>query len=260
MTSATGPAVDWQAWLRRWDAQQSGYLPTRERRFTAMLDAVAALLPEEFVAVDLACGPGAISRRLLERFPRARCVAVDLDPVLLALGKGAIGTMNGRLRWVEADLMDGGWTAALGEEQVDAVLSTTAPHWLPTEAITRLYRDLGRLIRPGGLFLNGDNLAFGPDLPSFARVAEWRRTRAASEESFATRGAETWQQWWDAIAAEPGMTDLLAERERRFGWRDTHEGQAPIFDLHVAALRDAGFHEVGAIWQSGTNRVLMGVR
>ncbi len=78
--------VDWQGWLRRWDAQQTGYVPEREQRFAVMLDALAVLLPERFVALDLACGPGSLSQRLLARFPQARSVAVDMDPVMLALG------------------------------------------------------------------------------------------------------------------------------------------------------------------------------
>ncbi|MDQ3830748.1 MAG: class I SAM-dependent methyltransferase [Candidatus Tectomicrobia bacterium] len=100
-------AVDWSGWLRRWDVQQSGYLPDREARFTAMLDVLDILLPETFVALDLACGPGAISQRLLSRFPKARSIAVDLDPVLLTMGQAVLGDMGGRLRWVDADLM--GW-------------------------------------------------------------------------------------------------------------------------------------------------------
>jgi hypothetical protein len=43
-------------------------------------------------------------------------------------------------------------------------------------------------------------------------------------------------------------------KEVNTGWTQ------PIFDVHVAALRDAGFREVGTIWQSVTNRVLMAVR
>jgi hypothetical protein len=35
---------------------------------------------------------------------------------------------------------------------------------------------------------------------------------------------------------------------------------APSFDVHEAALRDAGFREVGVIWQRFDNRVLLGVR
>ena len=34
--------VDWADWLRRWDAQQSLYMTTREERFEIMLDALEA--------------------------------------------------------------------------------------------------------------------------------------------------------------------------------------------------------------------------
>ena len=88
MTGAMNPSVDWHQWLQPWDAQQTAYLPDREGRFRAMLDVLHILLPEEFTALDLACGPGAISQRLLARFPKAQSIAVDLDPVLLTMPYG----------------------------------------------------------------------------------------------------------------------------------------------------------------------------
>ena len=118
--------VDWGSWLARWDAQQTGYLPDREDRFAAMATVLKQLLPPDFVVLDLCCGPGSLSQRLLAHFPQARAVAVDLDPVLLALGAGALGTLDGRLRWVDADLCDPTWVAQVGEQQFDAVVSTTA--------------------------------------------------------------------------------------------------------------------------------------
>jgi SAM-dependent methyltransferase len=250
--------VDWVDWLRRWNVQQTAYLPDREARFTAMLDALDILLPEGFVALDLACGPGAISQRLLSRFPKARSLAVDLDPVLLTMGRAVLGDMGGRLRWVEADLMRPEWVSKLGELQVDAVLSTTALHWLAPEYLTRVYRELGELVRPGGVFLNGDNLKFGPHLPSFQKVAQTMKERVRID-AFERRGLEDWESWWKALQAEPSLKELFAERERRFGWKASG-WHAPIFDLHVAALRNAGFREVGVIWQNMENRVLMAVR
>jgi trans-aconitate methyltransferase len=59
--------------------------------------------------LDLACGPGSIAQRLLVRFPAARAVAVDFDPVLMRLGQDALGDLDGRLRWVEADLRRPDW-------------------------------------------------------------------------------------------------------------------------------------------------------
>jgi SAM-dependent methyltransferase len=251
--------IDWQDWLRRWDVQQTGYVPEREQRFTVMFDALAALLPEAFVALDLACGPGSLSRRLLDRFTSARAVAVDMDPVVLALGKGAIGTVAGRLRWVDADLATPGWVEALGEPRFDAVLSTTALHWLTAEQLVGVYRNLGQLLRPGGVLLNGDNMAFGPHLPTFQRLGKEAQDRDWSDAAFAARGIETSEQWWADLEKEPSMAELLHERAQRLAAKQRQESP-PIFDLHVAALRDAGFREIGTLWQSLTNRVLLAVR
>jgi trans-aconitate methyltransferase len=250
--------VDFASWLRRWDAQQQGYLPHREARFEAMLDAVAALAPEDLVAVDLACGPGAISQRLLARFPAARAVAVDLDPVLLALGRGGLGDLGGRLRWVEADLMTIDLTRDLGEARVNAVLSTTALHWLTPERLVQLYRDIAAILRPGGVFLNGDNIPFPAGLPGFQRLAEAARARDEAA-AFGKAGVEDWAAWWAAIAAEPGMLPLVAERDRRFAQR-RRDLPEPRLALHEAALQDAGFREVGVIWQRLDDRVLLAIR
>ncbi len=252
------PQLNWHDWMQRWDQQQSAYLPGREQRFTAMLDVLEALLPERFVAVDLACGPGSISQRLLQRFPQARCIAVDYDPVLLLLGQHVLGDMQGRLRWVEADLRTDSWPAQLGEEQVDAVLSTTALHWLSSDSLVHLYHQLGKLVRPGGVVLNGDHFEFPPHMPAFRKLAEATQERINANASNQP-AMEDWHTWWERLAREPGMSQLFAERERRFIDR-THTGEHTLAELHEAALRDAGFREVGVIWQYMDNRVVLGVR
>ena len=220
-----------------------------------MLDAIAVVLPERFVALDLACGPGAISQRLLARFPHATSIAVDIDPVLLTLGQRALGTYAGRLRWLDADLRDSAWVATLGGMQVDTILSTTALHWLPGNQLVRLYQDLAQLLRPNGVFLNGDHMRFGPQLPTFRTIAQTLYDRIL-HESFEQRHGEDWRSWWDALAAEPGMAGLFEERARRFP-EANHDATAPIFDLHVGALRDAGFSEVGVIWQRLDDLILL---
>ena len=79
-----------QAWIDRWDAQQQAYLPDREERFTALIDAVeeAAGRPDPLI-LDLGCGPGSLAVRLLDRLPQATVIAIDADPLLLALGRAA---------------------------------------------------------------------------------------------------------------------------------------------------------------------------
>jgi SAM-dependent methyltransferase len=185
--------IDWNHWLARWDTQQSGYLPDREARFTVMLDALDVLLGDTFTALDLACGPGSISQRILARFPNARCVAVDFDPVLLAIGQGALGTMDGRLCWIEADLDLAEWSKNFEEGRFDAILTTTALHWLPLDRLIGVYADLARILRPGGVFLNGDNIGFAPHMGTLQRVAD-SINEYRQKDAFDRQGIENWEQ------------------------------------------------------------------
>ena len=255
---------DFNAWLERWDAQQTGYLPDREARFEAMLGVLEAmiqegLLEESFVALDLCCGPGAITKRLLARFPRARSVGVDFDPVTLAIAKGALGEMNGRAKWLDADITQPGWLEATGEHRFDVVLSTTALHWLRPGVLAQLYRDLGRIVREGGAVMNGDNMDFDPHMPTFNRLA--KRIDESHQARAWANGVQDWETWWQAITLEPEFAALLIERERRFP-KSAATHDMTSFSFQVAALRDAGFREVGAIWQgiSPDNRVLLAIR
>ncbi len=256
--SGGAAGIDWTTWLRRWDEQQTGYLPDREVRFAVMFDVLEVLLPAEFVALDLCAGPGSLSQRLLARLPNAQCIAADKDPVLLAMGQGAIGDVGARLRWVDADLLAEDWVANLGLTHVDAVLSTTALHWLSPDQLVRVYCQLGQLVRPGGVLMNGDHMRFAPHLGHFRKVADEVKA-ARRADAFERRGVEDWEGWWAALAREPAAAELLAERERRFSGR-ARDWINPSYDFQVGALREAGFAEVDTIWQNVDNRVLLAVR
>jgi SAM-dependent methyltransferase len=253
--------VDWADWLRRWDAQQSLHMNGREERFAAQLEALEATVGGDIVALDIACGPGAISQRLLTRFPQARAYAVDLDPLLLALGKGALGDFDGRLTWIHDDLNDPAWAERLAEKlggrQLDAVLSSTALHWVSPGTLARVYRELAQLMRPGGVFLNADHMQYPPDRPTVRELAASvrQRKRAAS----AGTNVEDWERWWQAVEAEPALNDLFHKRQRLFEWRDRNWANASL-EFQTGALKDAGFREVDTIWQRLDNRVLMAVR
>jgi trans-aconitate methyltransferase len=262
-------AVDWCELMSSWDRQQEGYLPARETRFRVMFDAIEELVGEEFLALDLACGPGSISQRLLERFPSARSVALDLDPVLLAIGQQTLGTIDGRLRWLQRDLRHPDWSAALQEQRFDVVLSTTALHWLTPPQLAVVYRRLATIVRAGGIVLNGDHMPFDRSQPSLARLTRALEERQ-EQRAFEQEGIDDWARWWERLEEIPGLAELLAERKRLWGeggpgeavalWKREDKRHCPSRNFACAALTEAGFGEVGSLWQELDDYILLAVR
>jgi SAM-dependent methyltransferase len=248
-------------WIRRWDLQQEDHLADREDRFTALIDAVeeGTGRPDPLV-IDLGCGPGSLSVRLLGRIPAATIAAVDADPVMLALARAAFGDRAG-LRFTSVDLRNPGWSDQLRlERPADAAVSTTALHWLRPQALAAMYAELAKVLRPGGLLLNGDHLKVDESqAPVLARLDE-AMTRQEEKRRFPNGHSETWHGWWDAVTADPALAGPVAERE---AWRDLadHHGNASgLLSTHLQALREAGFTEAGTLWQRGDNRLLCAVR
>jgi SAM-dependent methyltransferase len=246
-------------WIRRWDVQQQHYLPDREDRFTALIDAVAeaAGRPDPLV-LDLGCGPGSLAVRLLDRLPKATVVGVDADPVTLGLGRAAWADVSG-LRFADLDLRSPGWSSGLElDRQPDAAVSTTALHWLTQPALAALYAELAGLLRPGGVILNGDHMSEDASNPTLARLGEVLIERE-EQRRFPAGQAESWSQWWDAVAADPELAGAVAEREIRSLDTEHHGSAAGRLSVQLAALRDAGCAEVGTLWQRGDNRLICGV-
>jgi SAM-dependent methyltransferase len=234
------------ALVQSWDDQQAAYIAEREQRFGVMLDVIELVTGGgPLVVLDLACGPGSLTRRVLERFPESRVTAVDLDPVLLALAAHDLSEFGDRCRIVEGDLAGRAWADALAGEIPTVAVSTTALHWLAPEALTRLYAQLAEILPAGGLFLNGDHLQYGPDTPTLVAIAA--RHDAATQARARAAGVATWDEWWAQAAEHPALAPLIAERAARFADRPPN---GPIgVDVHLDGLRGAGFAEVGTVWQ-----------
>jgi SAM-dependent methyltransferase len=279
-----------EAWQESFDRQQEAYLPDREQRFAAMLDAVDAVTdgaPPRLL--DLAGGTGTISLRTLARFPGADVTVVDQDPALLAIARASLGldqdtaqqasvqaaqdatqqatqdatqqaahdsNQDGKNRRVlSADLNDPRW--ATGHTGYDAVLTATALHWLPGDRVAALYREIHGVLRDGGIFVNADHM---PDdsLPGLTkRLLE--RADARREARYHAGAAYSWRDWWALPAADEYLGPLVAERQRIYPSAGHNEWTPPV-SWHVAALTAAGFTEAGVLWRGGTDAAVIGVR
>ncbi|MFF2651302.1 class I SAM-dependent methyltransferase [Streptomyces sp. NPDC058045] len=255
-TDRAGQAAgsDWQAWQASWDRQQEWYMPDREERFRVMLDMVEAVVGREPRVLDLACGTGTITARLLDRFPGATSTGVDLDPALLAIARGTFAG-DERVRFVTADLKDPQWTGLLPDGRYDAVLTSTALHWMHSEPLTALYRQLAGLVRDGGVLMNADHM---PDTTTPRINAAERAHRHAAMDRAKASGALDWADWWALAAADPVLAEPTARRFEIYG--EHADGDTPPVDWHTRTLREAGFAEARAVWRSPSDALVLALK
>jgi trans-aconitate methyltransferase len=205
--------------------------------------------------LDLACGTGTITCRLLDRFPAARSIAVDVDPVVLTIASATFAS-DDRVRIVRADLRDPAWVDAV-PDQVDAVLTATALHWLPEDTVKRVYRDLAQLLRPGGVVAHAEQMPLVELARLGCGLAEVERERRNRQQADAR---VRWDAWWEAAASDPTLRLATVERRAVFTTNYPTEEFSPPADWHIAALSEAGFDEAGVVWRSGTGAVVAAIR
>jgi trans-aconitate methyltransferase len=248
--------AEWaKGWQRSWDRLEEDLVHDREPRIRALLDVVDAIVGRSPTVLDLACGTGTITSRLLGRFPGARAIAVDVDPVLLTIASATFAS-DDRVRIVRADLRDPAWVDAV-PDQVDAALTATALHWLPEDAVRRVYRDLAQLVRPGGVVAHAEQMPL-VELPRLGcGLAEVERERWIRQQADA---GVRWDAWWATAASDPTLRFATAERRAVFTTNYPTEEFSPPADWHIAALSEAGFDEAGVVWRSGTSAVVAAIR
>lgn len=234
-----------------WERQQSGHEPDRELRFQLILDYVEALSGPPQRVLDLCCGPGSLTRRVLDRFPDAEVVAVDIDPLLLDLARDAFAD-DDRVTVVERQLAALDWDRGL-PTGFDAVVTATAMHWFPADALAGVYAGVARVLRSGGVFSNADHV------PIAEPVLRGAADRLHAEHLRATfADAEDCDGWYERAYGDPSYAGLWAEREKVFAHWDgdllEREG------WHVDLLRRNGFERAGAVWRRGNDALVVAIR
>lgn len=128
------------------------FVPDREEQIATVLDLIPE--PDDGLMVDLCCGAGLLTAALLEWFPRARVVAMDLSPTMLEHVRTTLDRHVDRLQTRQFDLADLSWRRF--PEPVHAFVSSLAIHHLDGEGKRQLFRDLTAALAPGGALVIAD--------------------------------------------------------------------------------------------------------
>lgn len=254
MTPST-PNDLYDALIVSWEQQQDGYVRHRGQRFEIVLDALSYTRPGWNTVLDIGGGLGSFSKRILERFPEIRVWTLDYDPALLELARHNLRSFGSRSVVIEADLRDPTWPTKLDDTTPEAIVSSTALHWLSGAQLVALYQTLATVLAEGGAFFNADHLSCGGR--TFLGAASAADDSRQQQAAF-TADVPNWDGWWAQARAVTALAEHVAERDRRFA--GTGDNLDPTPTLHTEALRVAGFAETGTIWQYFDDHIVYGVR
>lgn len=194
-------------------------LPHYDQLLTALSWCVT---PEAQRVLDLGCGTGNLSARILERLPQVRVTLMDYSPAMLEQAQAKLPP--NQTTFINADF--GAWAvnpqAFPPIEPVDACVSSLAIHHLSDAMKGQLFRQIFAHLRPGGCFWNADPV-LAPH-PHSAVLYQRVRQAFTPAEPIPERGIVQ-----TCGTSSPDQLATLAEQ----------------LDL----LKTAGFVGVDAVWQ-----------
>lgn len=202
-------------------------------RYDEMLNAIAHCIPPTAQRIlELGCGTGELSLKILHRFPSAQIVALDYSPRMLQFAKHKIESAGYAARWTPIEADFGNWTNEPERFNIgtgfDAVVSSLAIHHLTNEMKLKLFQRIRDSLNRRGVFWNADPIL--PESPAIAAVYQ-----AVREE-------------WAAFSGTT-LTEIRAKIGKSTPQGYSHPDQLATLDNHLQMLKTAGFDPVAVPWK-----------
>jgi trans-aconitate methyltransferase len=221
-----------------WSEESSQYFIDYAAYFvpdrSAQLETICQLIPakpEPFHAVELCCGEGLLARAILERFPSARLHGYDGSSTMLAKAHAALRPFGERFTLHLFDLAAADWRSF--PWPVQAVVSSLAIHHLDGQQKRELYRDLYRLIDPGGALIIADLIQ--PVQPAGVQAAARAWDEAVRQEALARDGN---------LAA---FDVFRRDQWNIYHYPDPMDRPSGLYE-QLCWLEEAGFGAVDVVW------------
>jgi ubiquinone/menaquinone biosynthesis C-methylase UbiE len=203
--------------------------------------------------LDIGCGTGSLMLPILEAFPAAEVWGIDFDPTLLSLAKKRLDRFGERVKLIEADLRKSNWPI-LVPAPFDAVVSATTLHWFSPLQLSRLYKQFGRILRAGGIFLNADHAG-----SSSKQIQKgWENQRRCLTRKYQKSDADDWDGFWRAYGRALKISVKDFRKKLMGSWVGTEIGLPLAW--HFEKLKAGGFEAVDCFWRLDYDAVFGGIR
>jgi tRNA (cmo5U34)-methyltransferase len=211
---------------RDYDQGRRRLLPGIDEFYGAALEFLKFDADAPLRMLDIGAGTGLLSAMVAAAYPEASITLSDISGEMLAVARERLGE-GGRFAFVESDMV-----AQVLPWDLDAVVSALAIHHLDDGAKRDLYGRIHGALRPGGVFVNAEQVRGATPAIDAANLAAW----LAAVHDLGVGAVELTQ------ARERMKADRPATLEDQLGW-----------------LRDAGFSDVECAYEAGMFAVFGGI-
>ena len=181
--------------MREWNAETYHRVSTPQFDWGTVVLARLPLEGNECV-LDVGCGTGRLTERLLERLPRGRVVGIDQSSNMVRVAREYLQPHGDRIHLLVADA-----SALPFFGQADVVFSTATFHWVLDHP--RLFKSLHDALKPGGRLV-----AQCGGAQNLARIHH-RTDVLMADARFAPHFAH-WSEPWEFADAETTAQRLTA--------------------------------------------------
>ncbi len=190
--------------------------PRYEEMQDTLLEYIPADLQPEYI-LDLGCGTGNLTLKVMEAFPHAQVVALDLSAEILDVAQRQCG--DDRVSYLQQDFNQ----LDLPDSRIDLVVSSIAIHHIDDPAKQRLFRDVFASLRPGGVFTFVDQ--FRGETPAIY-----------------DQHMKVWKRFADSKGVPPEEWEMWMEHQEQ------HDYHATVGE-QMEWLAEAGFTQVDCLWK-----------
>lgn len=205
------------------DKQVQRNIPSYNQMLEALINAIPDT-KENPKILDLGCGTGNITLKVLERFPKAHVTCLDLSENMMEIAQEKLSEYD------NVEYVVGDFTQIEITEKYDAIISSLALHHIPNDKEKEeMYKAIYDALTISGVFYNADvikaNSEYNQKLNNRISVRDMKSNGVTDKE-------------------------IVEHKEKR----DANDIPTTLFN-HIKMLENVGFEEIDVIWKYYANAV-----
>jgi cyclopropane fatty-acyl-phospholipid synthase-like methyltransferase len=137
-----------------YDRRQDVLIPRKDELLDTIVDFIPFAPKDQLRILDVGAGQGALSERILNKFPRARVCLFDASNEMLNVAEQRLNSFSDRFSTVIGDFNTPDWPKQT-HEPFDAIVSAISLHYLKTQCRALFFNTVFSALKVPGCFVNG---------------------------------------------------------------------------------------------------------